>query len=258
MFGGYWDIDGDHTGTADAIGNVPPPAGTDAGYMLVVNADFITTEVYTQSLTGLCPGTYYEFSAWMRNICPVCGLDSTGAQKYNVGVYPNLTFALDGLDRYSTGEIDATGWQKKGFVFLTGPSQTTASFSIRNNSQGGGGNDWAMDDIGVATCLPNMTYTPSTNPTVCVLNASNISDKVSSYFNNYVYYKWQRSQDGGATFTDITAVLGAATPTFNSGNGMWEYTTNYHVPPSWAIFSSSVMRASRSATRCSMGRAGLR
>jgi len=96
-----------------------------------------------------------------------------------------------------------------------------------------------MDDIGVATCLPNMTYTPSTNPTVCVLNASNISDKVSSYFNNYVYYKWQRSQDGGATFTDITAVLGAATPTFNSGNGMWEYTTNYHVPPSWATFANN-------------------
>lgn len=239
MFNGFWDVDGDHTGTADAIGNVPPTAGTDAGYMLVVNADFITTEVFTQSLTGLCPGTYYEFSAWMRNICPNCGLDSSGSAKYNVGVYPNLTFALDGFDRYSTGEIDANGWQKKGFVFLTGPAQTTASFSIRNNSQGGGGNDWAMDDISVATCLPNMKYNPSNNPTVCVQNASNLADTIRSFFNNYVYYKWQRSVDGGATYTDVSFVYGPATPTFNASLGLWEYWTNFMVPPQWATLANN-------------------
>jgi hypothetical protein len=175
----------------------------------------------------------------MRNICPVCGLDSTGTAKFNVGVYPNLTFALDGFDRYSTGEIDATGWQKKGFVFLTGPAQTTASFSIRNNSQGGGGNDWAMDDIAVATCLPNMQYNPSNNPTVCVQNASNIQDIVRSHFNNYVYYKWQRSQDGGATYSDVSLVFGPVTPTFNVGLGLWEYTTNHMVPPSEAMFANN-------------------
>lgn len=239
MFNGFWDVDGDHTGTANAAGNVPPAAGTDAGYMLVVNADFITTEVFTQTLTGLCPGTYYEFSAWMRNICPVCGLDSAGAQKFNVGVYPNLTFAMDGLDRYSTGEIDANGWQKKGFVFLTGPAQTTASFSIRNNSQGGGGNDWAMDDISVATCLPNMKYSPSNNPTVCVQNASNIADTVRSFFNNYVYYKWQRSVDGGANYTDVSFVYGPAVPTFNATLGLWEYWTNFMVPPAWATLANN-------------------
>jgi hypothetical protein len=255
MFGGFWDVDGDHTGTANAIGNVPPVAGTDAGYMLVVNADFITTEVYTQSLTGLCPGTYYEFSAWMRNICPVCGLDSTASPKYNVGVYPNLTFALDGFDRYSTGEIDATGWQKKGFVFLTGPAQTTASFSIRNNSQGGGGNDWAMDDIAVATCLPNMKYNPSNNPTVCLLNASNIADTIRSFFNNYVYYKWQRSVDGGATFTDVSIVHGPATPTFNASLGLWEYWTNFMVPPAWATLANTgdIYRAVAATTPGNLG-----
>jgi hypothetical protein len=31
-------------------------------------------------------------------------------------------------------------------------------------------------------------------------------------FNNYVYYKWQRSTDGGLTWTDVTGVLGPATP----------------------------------------------
>jgi hypothetical protein len=239
MHGGFWDIDGDHTGTANSAGNPPPNAGTDAGYMLVVNADYIASEVYTQSLTGLCPSTYYEFSAWMRNICAVCGIDSANSAKYNPGVYPNLTFALDGLDRYSTGEIDTFGWTKKGFVFLTGPAQTTASFSIRNNSQGGGGNDWAMDDIAVATCLPNMVYSPSVNPTICVMNAANISDTVRSFFNNYVYYKWQRSTDGGATYADLGATQGPATPTFNATLGLWEYVTNQFIPPGNATLANN-------------------
>ena len=80
------------------------------------------------------------------------------------GVYPNLSFALNDLDYYNTGEIDTLGWLKKGFVFRTGAAQTSAVFSIRNNSQGGGGNDWVMDDIAVATCLPTMSYSPTIIP----------------------------------------------------------------------------------------------
>ncbi|MEO5562673.1 MAG: T9SS type A sorting domain-containing protein [Chitinophagaceae bacterium] len=239
MHGGFWDVDGDHTGTNNSIGNIPPDAGDPGGYMLVVNADYIASEVYRQSLTGLCPSTYYEFSAWTRNICTPCGLDSSGTQRFNPGVYPNLTFSLDGLDRYSTGQIDTLGWIKKGFVFLTGPSQTAATFIIRNNSQGGGGNDWALDDIAVATCLPNMVYSPSNNPTVCVMNASNISDTVRSFFNNYVYYKWQRSTDGGLSYVDITFTQGPVTPVFNVALGLYQYVTNYGVPPSQATMANN-------------------
>ncbi len=41
VFGGFWDIIGDHTGAADpAAGNPPVAPGTTGGYMLVVNAAF--------------------------------------------------------------------------------------------------------------------------------------------------------------------------------------------------------------------------
>jgi hypothetical protein len=231
MHGGHWDIDGDHTGTANAIGNIPPDEATPGGYMLMVNADFVASEVFSQTLNNLCPNTYYEFSAWFRNICPTCGMDSTGAQFTNpptapaagyVGVYPNLSFALNGLDYYNTGEIDLGGWQKKGFVFRTGTAQTSATFSIRNNSQGGGGNDWVMDDIAVATCLPTMSYSPTINPNVCEANAITIADTISSYFKNYTTYKWQRSTNGGANWADITGVT--TLPDTNY------YITTYTVP----------------------------
>jgi hypothetical protein len=140
------------------------------------------------------------------------------------------------LDRYSTGEIPyyssgstESGWVKRGFVFITGPTQTSATFSIRNNSQGGGGNDWAMDDITVATCLPTMTYTPTLSPTVCQLNAITIDNKASSFFSNYTHYKWQRSTDGGSNWTDIAGQTGSATPTLVAGQ--YEYPTSYTIPP---------------------------
>lgn len=240
MFGGFWYIDGDHTGTTDAIGNVPPDATTNGGYMLMVNADYVASEVYRQTINNLCPNTYYEFSAWVRNICPACGIDSTGAQFAGTatapasgypGVYPNLSFALDDVDYYNTGQIDTVGWLKKGFVFRTGPAQTSAVFSIRNNSQGGGGNDWVLDDIAVATCLPTMSYSPTINPNVCEGNAITIADTISSFFKNYTTYKWQRSTDGGTTWTDITGVT--TLPDTNY------YITSYAIPPANTTLADS-------------------
>jgi trimeric autotransporter adhesin len=241
MHGGHWDIDGDHTGTNDGIGNIPQHDGVNAGYMLMVNADYVASETYRQTLTDLCPNTYYEFSAWFRNICPTCGynyLDNTAYSPRQSGVRPNLTFALDGLDRYNTGEIDsASGWVKKGFVFITGPAQTTAVFSIRNNSQGGGGNDWVMDDITVATCLPSMSYSPSLVPTICSGTYITIRDTIRSFFSNYVNYKWQRSEDNGFSYTDIAGTTGTGTTTFVNGN--YEYVSTYTVPPSFSSVSNS-------------------
>lgn len=240
MHGGHWDIDGDHTGTNDAIGNIPPNGTTNSGYMLMVNADYVASEVFSQTLNNLCPNTYYEFSAWFRNICPTCGADSTNQQFAGtatapangyVGVYPNLSFALDGLDYYSTGEINVGGWLKKGFVFRTGASQTNAVFSIRNNSQGGGGNDWVMDDIAVATCLPTMSYSPTINPNVCEANPIIIADTISSFFNNYTTYKWQRSNNNGASWTDITGVTSLPDTNY--------YITTYTVPPSSTTLADS-------------------
>jgi hypothetical protein len=240
MHGGHWDIDGDHTGTGDDIGNIPQADGVSGGYMLMVNADYVASETYRQTLTNLCPNTYYEFSAWFRNICPTCGADYTTGSNYTPrqpGVLPNLTFALDGIDRYNTGEIpymnvnnNSGGWVKKGFVFITGPTQTTATLSIRNNSQGGGGNDWAMDDITVATCLPSMTYTPTLNPIVCESTPITINNTMRSYFSNYTYYKWQKSTNGGTTWADVPGQRGSAAPA--SVNGQWEYTTSYTIPSS--------------------------
>src|SRR5690606_25837353 len=247
-----WDISGDHTDAVDPLlGNPPVAPGTNGGYMLVINSAYKTDTAFTYEISNLCPNTYYELSAWFKNVCYKCGCDSTGtgasgatyiptAPGDSSGVRPNIAFDVNGADYYTTGDIFYTGtgnttsdatnqWVKRGFVYLTGPSETSFTLTLRNNAPGGGGNDWALDDIPVATCLPNMQYSPSLTPNVCVNNPITINDTVRSYFNNYAHYKWQRSTDNGSTWSDVAGTTGTATPVYN--NAAWEFITSYTVPP---------------------------
>lgn len=257
-----WDITGDHTGATNTTRGNPPcdttkpiSATNPCGYMLVINSAYRTDTAFHYTVNNLCPNTYYEISAWFKNVCSKCSADSlgngSGSGSYQAGtpgdtsgVKPNIAFDVNGTDYYTTGNITYNGtlagvgaqrasdttntWVKRGFTYLTGPTQTSFLLTLRNNAPGGGGNDWAMDDIAVATCLPNMKYSPSLTPTVCRLNPIRIYDTIRSYFNNYVYYKWQRSTDGGFNWTDVTAAQGPVTPT-NYGT-YYEYVTSYTVP----------------------------
>lgn len=236
MHGGFWDIMGDHTGTNTAAGNPPVKPGVKGGYMLMVNADVVTSEAYRQKVTGLCPDTYYEFSAWVKNICKRCAIDTNSVNTYKPGVYPNLSFSVNGLDIYSTGFLDTVGWQKRGFIFKTGSSQTTALLSIRNNASGGGGNDWVLDDLSIGTCGPIMklNYVPLFLGCGYGTLAS-LSDTIKySYNPNYSWYKWERSTDGGITWADPpTPTYGFATTTYV--NGYYQYVTNY---PPFVAFSA--------------------
>jgi trimeric autotransporter adhesin len=242
-----WDIIGDHTGAANPlVGNAP----TNTGYALVINASYETNLAFTQNITGLCEETYYEFSAWFRNICRRCGCDSTGKGSTtsgyvpgpitmsagptpvpdSSGVRPNLSFQIDGEDFYTSGNIPYTGkWVKKGFVFKTKAGQTSMRVTIRNNAPGGGGNDWAIDDIGVANCLPNMKYNPSITPNVCVGNPLKLVDTVRSFFNNYTHQQWQTSTDGGLTWTNL-GIARDSVPFFNAALNVWEYWSRYTTP----------------------------
>ncbi len=244
---GVWDIIGDHTGAASpTAGN--PPADTvnnaNGGYMLVINASYRIDSAFYQTITGLCPNTYYEFSVWMRNICSKCGCDSNGkgassagyiptAASDSSGVKPNLTLAINGIDYYTTGDITYNGqWVKKGFTYLTGPLQTSLTAMVRNNAPGGGGNDWAIDDISLATCTPNLDLKPSPNLRVCYGNQVDMFSIISSYFSNYIYWQWEKSVDNGTTWTN-TGVSGTGIPVQVAGQ--WQYTATY---PSFLADSS--------------------
>jgi hypothetical protein len=118
-----WDIIGHHTGATDPYaGNAPGNNTNASGYMLVINAAYRIDSAFQQTISGLCPNTYYEIACWVRNICSKCGCDvngvgaTSGSSAYiptapgdSSGVYPNLTFEVDGADYYTTGNLLYTG-----------------------------------------------------------------------------------------------------------------------------------------------------
>ena len=254
-----WDITGDHTNAANTARGNPPcdvtqPISTSnpCGYMLVVNSAYNTDTAFQYLVSNLCTNTYYEISGWFKNMCYKCGQDSLGRGYWSgatyiptgagdsSGVKPNIAIAIDGVDYYTTGNIQYQGlggtqtgsdtlnnWVKRGFTFKTGTNQTSFVLTFRNNAPGGGGNDWALDDIRMSTCMPNMSYSPSITPMICQGNVLDIYDTVRSHFNNYNFYKWQRSTDGGANWSDVTSP-DDTTVTLNGSN--YQYTTTYRIP----------------------------
>ncbi len=213
-----WDIIGDHTNSTPVdSGNNAVPYGTNGGYMAVVNAAYGINTAVQRNITGLCSDTYYEFSAWFKNICAACSSDSTGRtftagaafKSYipsrtlndSSGVSPDVTYTIDGVDYYTSGSITYDRrWVKKGFLFKTGPAQTSVTLTIRNNAPGGGGNDWAFDDVGLATCLPSLTMRPSNTPSYCTNGQVDMSVIVNTFYDNYGLYQWERSTDGGGSW----------------------------------------------------------
>ncbi len=246
---GVWDIIGDHTGAVNPLlGN--PAADTvngTGGYMAVINSSYKPSIAFLDTINNLCPNTYYQYSAWLRNICSHCGCDSNGKPPATLGyvptgpgdssgVHPNLTFNVNGNDYYTTGDMPYTGqWIQKGFSYFTGPTQTCMIIFLRNNAPGGGGNDWVLDDIAVASCTPTISLTPNKPDTLCRGSDDTVRFKVTAFYNNYTEWKLEKSIDGGVTWTspgvDTLGLqpTGSATPVFNPLTGLYEYlVTRYY------------------------------
>jgi len=239
---GAWDIIGDHTNaTNPSLGNLPVSPGSNGGYMLLVNADYNTGLTYRDTIKNVCPNTYYEFSSWIRNLCGQCGADLNGNtygrdpgpgfnDKYH-GVMPNLTYTVNDIDYYTTGNIHYTAtWQKRGFIYKTGPSETSFVIGIKNNASGGDGNDWVLDDINLSTCYPNLIMNPNDTAVACAGYPITITDTVKSYYNNYGNYQWEASADGGTTWFPVKisggAVVAGADPNSITPvlvNGLYQY-----------------------------------
>lgn len=211
--------------------------------MLIVNSDYVPTRVVEETITGLCPGTFYNFKAWFKNVCPSCGVNSTTGQNIRntnpadtdprrQGVKPSLTFDVNNQAYYTTGPIDTSdGWIQKQFVFATGASSGDFTFSIRNNSPGGDGNDWAIDDISIITRGPSASVNVDADPVIdpepaafCIGQRFQIMGnwiESTGAFTQYDAYQFQWAYGSSGPWNAVTPVMELPTPNdpYNPSNG---------------------------------------
>ncbi len=171
------------------------------GYMMVVNASFSPGLFYEQQVDDLCENTLYEFSADVINLIRV----GIGGH-----IRPNVSFMLDNITMYNTGDIPQTdNWNTYGFTFTTGPGQTSVTLSLRNNAPGGIGNDLAIDNITFLPCGPLAQILPEEVESICEDgDPIEIFATVTGEQYNTPFFQWQQSFDEGLTWEDISGANG--------------------------------------------------
>lgn len=190
------------------------------GYMMVVNASNSPGVFYTQTVNSLCPGTTYEFSAWVMNLATA-----------PVSSKPSITFQITNsagviLQSYNTQNIPESSsatWTQYAMQFTTPPGQGTITLTMINNGPGGNGNDIALDDITFRPCGPvittNFAITSNSSASGCAGTAQSFSMSAQIAAGGYALpmYQWQVNNNGtwtdipGANSTTYTANFTAAT-----------------------------------------------
>jgi len=194
---GNWHTTRDHTGDPN-------------GYFMLINASVQPSDFYTQTVTGLCAGSTYLFSAWVMNM------------DVSTGTLADISFTVETTTGIILGSYDTRGiplsaaasWRQYGFYFTVPAGASTVVLRMHNNAPGGLGNDLALDDIvfvpaGPATAI-SINGVAGSSATACGGNLELLSTVESCFLTNA--YQWQSSTDGGLTWSDIP---GATNSTFN-------------------------------------------
>ena len=211
--------DGDYTISSttnyfDWINVMDHTPGDTNGKSLIVNASFTAGEFYQRQVAGLCENTTYEFSSWLINLQPSNSISCNG-NSIPINVRFQIWDETDTilLAQGDTGNILGTAnsnWGQYALVFKTEPGQTSVILKMRNNSNGGCGNDLALDDIVFRSCGDTVTVATDQNEESIILceNQGGISSTLVatpdfSIFTTHAY-QWQESTDQ-VNWTDIPA-----------------------------------------------------
>ncbi|WP_440135496.1 hypothetical protein, partial [Chitinophaga sancti] len=192
-------------------------SGLNRGGMLVANSDYTPSIFFQKEVNGLCRGSVYNFSAWLLNTDSSVVLNSNCVSDYK---YAGVTFQV--LNKANPSQILAefktyavsmnikkTQWQRYGGSFTVPSGVTDVIVRIKNNFDGGCGNDIAVDDIEFQYCSPVITakiegQANNLKEVLCEGAPTIITSSYTptTYFTN-PEYQWEMSDDGGITWFNV-------------------------------------------------------
>lgn len=193
----------------------------DGGYFMAVNGApnaSYSNIFYQIKNMQVCPGTQYEFSAWVLNILPKSSHNALP------GSEPNISFKVvtpDGVQIIgNSGPIvytDKPTWVKVGGTFTASPTTTSVELQVINSTTAMAGNDLGLDDISFSVVQSNIAVN-GLSASSCEGNSFTVDYTVTDITHTNTWYKWQTSTDGGATFVDSS--LGAQQAAFSADTFM--------------------------------------
>lgn len=212
-FTGDWlNFTGDHTGDPN-------------GYFMLINASTPPSDFYTQTVSGLCPSTSYQFAAWIINMASHSG-----------EIDPDITFNIESpdgtvLQTFQTGDVSMQNpahWNQYAFYFTTPPGVSTVVIRMRNNAPGGYGNDLGLDDITFRASGPSvnihMTGHAGDTASFCAdpANTLGFTSTIAACYAS-IAYQWQGSSDNGTTWTDLPGAVNPTLTEFPTSVGNYLY-----------------------------------
>jgi gliding motility-associated-like protein len=212
------------------------------GYFLLINTLPGTSEIYSDTIRGLCPNTTFEISTWMLNLLKPTGCSGNGTD-------PNVTFTVTDLAgsvlaKYNTGNIAETpqvAWIQYNFQFL---SPFSGNVVLKMSNTGSGcGNDLAIDDITFRPCTGIMSAAFVNFPGSQIQTCNQQNYTLTATYNgfNNPSLQWQVSYDG-LSWNNIAAATGNTyirTPTM-IGNYFYRFSVTENNNSSCRYYSNTV------------------
>lgn len=178
------------------------------GQFLIINALAGPSTIYIDTVYGLCPGTTFRWEAWIMNILKPIGCSGNA-------ISPNLTFSITDmqgllLGQITTADIPSTSqftWIPERFTFPA-PADGNIILKITSNATAGCGNEFALDDISLRPCGPNVLASfVGSGSFVQSLCETSQPDLVMTSFTSSIDpnqgYQWQISTNQGNSWIDI-------------------------------------------------------
>lgn len=139
-FDGKWhSIMADHT------------ANDNNGRMMIVNASERPSTFFINNITGFTAGKTYEVSFWLVNICRY----ADGCSPTPPNIKTSLLSGNSEIVHFQTGALAQTAqpnWRKFYGEFTIPPNTSAITLKMEDVTNGGCGNDFALDDIVFKEC----------------------------------------------------------------------------------------------------------
>ena len=165
-FNGDWfNMNSDHT------------AKGDGGNMMLVNASVTGGTFFYYKVNGISGNSTYEFAAWMMNVCKIGGGCSPLPPNIHILLITNTGQKIGDFRTGLLTQGYTPHWRRYTGFFSTPANVTSLTLIMEDNTIGGCGNDFALDDITIRECVKPTPVKAKLKPAKPVIKQPEVINK---------------------------------------------------------------------------------